>query len=210
LGTSPDARWVTIAFSCNGLSVLGIDDTSLATFPEEFRQGMAARADVLGLTGENHPAHWRGDVASRALHALVILFARDVAERDRCERQHRHYLSTLDGVSELSSLNLEALPPFDGIPREHFGYRDRLSQPVIEGTCEQPTPGSGPALKAGEFFLGYQDETGNTVPLPRPSGSPTTAVTSRICAWKNTSAAFDSSCGSTRRRRINRSCWRRS
>jgi len=41
---SPDARWVTIAFTCDGLRTLGIDEKALSTFPEEFRQGMAARA----------------------------------------------------------------------------------------------------------------------------------------------------------------------
>ena len=45
---SPDARWVSIAFTWNGLRALGVDEASLATFPEEFRQGMAARAEILG------------------------------------------------------------------------------------------------------------------------------------------------------------------
>ena len=31
-----------------------------------------------------------------------------------------------------------------------------------------PTPGSGAALKPGEFFLGYPDEEGLIVPLPKP------------------------------------------
>jgi len=165
---SPDARWVTIAFTFNGLRGLGVNEASLSTFPEEFRQGMVARADILGSVGANHPDHWIGDLTSPALHAIIILFARDVAERDRCEQEHRRYLSTLTGVHVLSSLNLEALPPFDGVAREHFGYRDRLSQPVIEGTGEQPTPGSGPAIRAGEFFLGYTDESGMMTPLPQP------------------------------------------
>src|SRR5215467_1805919 len=65
-----DARWVTVALSWNGMRVLGLDDHSLAGFPEEFRQGMAARAEVLGLTGANHPEHWRGGLASDALHAI--------------------------------------------------------------------------------------------------------------------------------------------
>jgi deferrochelatase/peroxidase EfeB len=165
---SPDARWVTIAFTCNGLRALGVSDVALATFPEEFRQGMAGRAEILGIVGNNHPDRWVGDLASVALHAIVILFARDAAERDRCERQHRQYLSTLGGVNVLSTLNLEALPPFDGVAREHFGYRDRLSQSVIAETGDQPTPGSGPAVKAGEFFLGYEDESGPPPPLPEP------------------------------------------
>ena len=64
LSGPPDSRWVTIAFTCNGLGALGVDDASLATFPEEFRQGMAARAAILGDTGTNHPDHWLGGLAS--------------------------------------------------------------------------------------------------------------------------------------------------
>ena len=52
---SPDSRWVTIAFTWNGLRALGVSEDSLATFPDEFREGMAARADILGDTGANHP-----------------------------------------------------------------------------------------------------------------------------------------------------------
>src|SRR3954452_21857768 len=31
-----DRRWVTVAFTCNGLKALGVDDASLATFPKSF------------------------------------------------------------------------------------------------------------------------------------------------------------------------------
>ena len=44
---------------------------------------MAGRADILGLTGANQPDHWVGGLASPNLHAIAILFARDVAERER-------------------------------------------------------------------------------------------------------------------------------
>ena len=76
-----EKRWVTVAFTWNGLRALGVDEASLATFPEEFKQGMVARAEMLGDTGENHPDHWVGGLASPDLHAIVILFARDEAER---------------------------------------------------------------------------------------------------------------------------------
>ena len=163
-----DSRWVTVAFTWNGLKALGVDDASLATFPEEFRQGMAARANILGATGANHPDHWIGGMANPSLHAIVVLFARNVEERERCTREHQEYLSRCTGVEALSSLDLEALPPF-GYPHEHFGYHDRLSQPVIEGTLVEPTPGSGPAIEAGEFFLGYPDEEGGPAALPQPA-----------------------------------------
>lgn len=165
---APDSRWVTVAFTWSGLQALGIDDRSLMTFPEEFRQGMAARAEILGTTGKNHPDHWSDGLAAPTLHAIAILFARDVAERERCKQEHAQYLARIGDVSMLSTLDLEAIPPYDRGAHEHFGYRDRLSQPVIEGTGENPTPGSGPPIKAGEFFLGYIDETGAQPALPQP------------------------------------------
>ena len=166
-GEFADARWVTVAFTWNGLRALGVDDASLATFPEEFRQGMAARAAIIGDTGANHPDHWVGGLASPDLHAIVILFARDVAERERSVAEHQKYAVAFPGVEALSTLDLEATPPFD-YAHDHFGYRDRMSQPEIDGMGVTPTPGSGPPLKPGEFFLGYPDEGGSPAALPQP------------------------------------------
>ncbi len=162
-----DSRWLSVAFTWNGLRALGVDEASLATFPEEFRQGMAARAQILGDTGANHPDNWVGGLASPELHAIVILFARDVAERERTVRQHQQYASRFPAVEALSYLDLEATPPYE-YAHDHFGYRDRLSQVVVEGTGEVPTPGSGPPLKPGEFFLGYPDENTPEPPVPQP------------------------------------------
>ena len=163
---SPDSRWVSLAFTWNGLRALGLDEASLSTFPEEFRQGMAVRAEVVGVTGANHPDHWIGGLASPELHAIAILFARDVPERERCKREHDRYLTQVGGVDRLSGLDLEAVYP--GEPREHFGYRDRLTHPVIEETGEVSPPGSLPPIKAGEFFLGYIDESGLQPLMPQP------------------------------------------
>jgi Dyp-type peroxidase family len=162
-----EKRWVTVAFTWNGLRALGVDEASLATFPEEFKQGMAARAETLGDTGENHPANWVGELASPNLHAIVILFAGDEAERQRCVMEHSKFIEQCRDVEVLSSLDLAAVPPFT-YAHDHFGYRDRLSQPVIEGSAEVPTPGSGAPLKPGEFILGYPDEAGPPANLPQP------------------------------------------
>jgi deferrochelatase/peroxidase EfeB len=53
------ARPVSLAaaLSFAGLQALGVPEESLATFPLEFQQGMAARADELGDVGENSPAN---------------------------------------------------------------------------------------------------------------------------------------------------------
>jgi Dyp-type peroxidase family len=160
-------RWVSLAFTWNGLRALGVDESSLGTFPEEFKQGMVARAEMLGDTGINHPDNWVGELASPDLHAIAILFARDGSEREGSLSEHQRLLARCPGVDVLSSLELEATPPF-GYAHDHFGYRDRLSQPVMEGSGDQPTPGSGAPLKPGEFILGYPDEDGPPANLPQP------------------------------------------
>jgi Dyp-type peroxidase family len=162
-----DRRWITVAFTCNGLRALGVEEDTLATFPQEFREGMAARAAVLGDNGANDPEHWVDKTSSPDLHAIAILFARDSPERGRCVIEHSRLIAHCQGVEVLSSLDLEATPPLD-YAHDHFGYRDRLSQPVIEGSGDEPTPGSGAPLKAGEFILGYPDESGAVPALPRP------------------------------------------
>ena len=162
-----DMRWVSLAFTFNGLRQLGLDEASLASFPEPFRQGMAARASMLGDTGANHPDHWEDKITSEDLHAVVILFARNKEERERCIKKHDEYLHDNPGVEILSSLLLEAIPPLDYV-HEHFGYRDRLTTPVIEGMGIEASPGSTPPSKAGEFFLGYPDESGLIPVQPQP------------------------------------------
>jgi Dyp-type peroxidase family len=162
-----ERRWASVAFTWNGLRALGLDEASLATFPVEFQQGMPARWQVLGDTGNNHPDHWVGGLVGPQLHAIAILFARDASDRNQSVREHNALLARTPGIEVLSSLDLEAIPPFQFV-REHFGYRDRLTTPEIEGTGIEPTPGSGSPLKAGEFILGYPDEDGPPANLPQP------------------------------------------
>src|SRR6202048_306783 len=160
-------RWITLAFTWNGLRALGVPEQSLATFPDEFREGMAARADILGDTGAAAPERWVGGLAGEDLHAIAILFSRTEEKFLRSIEEHDKLLARTDGVRSLSYLDLNATPPFN-YAHDHFGFRDRLSQPVIDGSGEEPTPGSGDPLKPGEFILGYPDEEGNTPNLPRP------------------------------------------
>jgi Dyp-type peroxidase family len=160
-------RWITLAFTWNGLRALGLPEESLASFPDEFREGMAARADILGDAGANHPDNWVGELASDDLHAIAILFARDDAEHRRATAAHDELVARCDGVRSLSVLDLNATPPFN-YAHDHFGFRDRLSQPVIEGSGEEPTPGSGAPLKPGEFILGYPDEESSAPKVPQP------------------------------------------
>ena len=129
-------RWVTLAFTWNGLRALGLDEESLASFPEEFKQGMAARAEMLGDTGFNHPDQWVGGLASRTCTQIAILFAGSV-ERARSLPSTRTSSRGVMASRSCHRWKLEATPPYEYA--DHFGYRDRLSQPVMEGSGEQPT-----------------------------------------------------------------------
>ncbi|WP_371413053.1 Dyp-type peroxidase [Mycolicibacterium sp. GF69] len=160
-------RWVTLAFTSTGLRALGVPEQSLATFPDAFREGMASRADILGDSGDNHPENWVGELASEDLHAIAVLFARDDEQCRMSIAQHDNLLAHTDGVRSLSHLDLNATPPFN-YAHDHFGFRDRLSQPVMKGSGEEPTPGSGAPLEPGEFILGYPDEEGPVTDLPQP------------------------------------------
>jgi hypothetical protein len=70
----------------------------------------------------------------------------------------------LPGVSIIYQLKVGMLPTV----RTHLGYRDGIGDPLIEGNDSPAYPGQGPAIKAGEFILGYPDETGNLPPMPQP------------------------------------------
>ena len=126
-----DKRWVTVAFTWNGLRALGVDEASLATFPEEFKQGMVARAEILGDTGANiRTTGWVTWPAPTSTPSSSC----SPATPPSTSGAWRSTRSSSRGVRAwrvLSSLDLEATPPFD-YAHDHFGYRDRLSQPVIE------------------------------------------------------------------------------
>ncbi|PRC42281.1 peroxidase, partial [Mycobacterium sp. ITM-2017-0098] len=106
-------RWITLAFTATGLRALGVAEDSLATFPDAFREGMAARADILGDTGASAPQHWVGGLAGEDVHAIAILFARDDEEHRRCVGEHDKLVARCDGVRTLSYLDLNASPPFN-------------------------------------------------------------------------------------------------
>jgi deferrochelatase/peroxidase EfeB len=53
--------------------------------------------------------------------------------------------------------------------REHFGYRDGFSQPILKGSGMESIPGQEAPLEPGEFVLGYPDEEGEVAGASLPA-----------------------------------------
>jgi Dyp-type peroxidase family len=155
---------LTAALSFQGLHALGVPQESLASFPLEFQQGMAARADALADLGENAPEHWEAPLGSSDVHVALVALAPDAAQLETVLERARASLRDLTGVIPIWRQDVYALPN----EREPFGFKDGMGQPAIEGSgIAGNNPHEAP-IKAGEFVLGYVDETGDLPPMPQP------------------------------------------
>jgi Dyp-type peroxidase family len=153
-----------VGLSFAGLEAVGVPAESLATFPPEFQQGMAARADYISDVGENAPENWEAPLGSKDVHLMVAALARDTGLMDTLFLLARDAVRNLPGVTPIWQLDVH-VPP-DG--REQFGFRDSIGQPAVEGTNILGSNPHEAPLKAGEFVLGYVDETGDLAPMPQP------------------------------------------
>jgi Dyp-type peroxidase family len=153
-----------VALSFQGLKALGVPADTLASFPEEFRQGMAARADVLGDTGESAPEHWEPPLGSPEVHVAIFALAPDAAQLQPVLAGANDALRELPGVTPIWRLDTY-LPQRE---RTSFGFKDGISNPDVEGSGNPITNPHEAPFKPGEFVLGYPNETGDLPPMPRP------------------------------------------
>ena len=70
----PDST-LNVAFTHDGLAALGLPERLLRSFPAAFREGMAARAALLGDTGTSAPEHWDPGLGNGQVHAAFSIYA---------------------------------------------------------------------------------------------------------------------------------------
>lgn len=159
----PSDKAIQVAFTCDGLRALGLDEDALRTFDRAFWDGMNApyRQRILGDDGESAPEHWRWGRQEVPVHVLVMLFAQDELALSALAQRIQGGLRGLTVVAHLDT------HPFDP-PREHFGFLDGISQPIVEGLSKTGPPEN--TVPAGEFFLGYPNAY-DKLPV-RPSVDP--------------------------------------
>lgn len=176
---------LNVAFTFRGLLALGLPVRTLRGMPDEFIDGMAARARVLGDDFPlDSPARWdrvwRQEGPDRTVHVLVMLNAQaDAAGQalpalDAMTKLLRALPAQVGGGvallaghgpdgADLQELSAIYEPAPDGgvqpTPKEHFGFVDAISDPVFHGQL--------PEHKARERAVGggKLDRKGRWTPL---------------------------------------------
>ena len=155
---------VTVAFSYHGLEALGVPQESLDSFPPEFREGMAARAAILGDAGESGPENWEKPLGTSEVHVAIAVISPEAAALEELARAARRALRELPGITLVWRQDCYQL----ATGRTSFGFRDGIGQPAIEGSGRTSSNTKDPPVRAGEIVLGYRDEAGDVAPMPTP------------------------------------------
>jgi len=155
---------LAVGINYAGLEALGVPQNYHQSFPEAFRVGMAARARQLGDFGVNDPKNWEAPFGTGQVHIGVSGFSDSEDKLARALRIARDHYEGFSGVTVLHTQRFGAQPG-DLNP---LGYKDGIDQPPIEGAGDEPLPGQGRPIKAGEFILGYPGEAGTLLPMPQP------------------------------------------
>jgi deferrochelatase/peroxidase EfeB len=160
-----EPRRLNVALTARGLQALGLDESALATFPRELRQGMAhpERSLALGDSGPDAPEHWQlGRPGTGELDGVVFSYARTEDELDE-EAEYLDAAFERHGVS--ADVEDAYLPP-DG--REHFGFADARTNPRLSRFSLRPDDNPfDPRVPLGEMVLGYRNARGVRPARPR-------------------------------------------
>lgn len=157
----------TLGLSAGGLEHLGLrEGMGLDQLPSAFRMGMHGRQRVLGDTAAEG---WRW--SDRSAQAVLTIYTEDADDHaSHAEEVELHILRLVGlGGEVLASIPCSPLREPEGgavnLGREHFGFRDGISQPVIRGTRKAATtPPPRDVLAPGEFLMGYRNDQGYVSP----------------------------------------------
>jgi Dyp-type peroxidase family len=175
-----NALWYGISFTFEGLKFLtganplpGIDNNSTDGPLKAFVEGPAHRADALGDTGPNAPHNWLfGNFGDGRVHAVLTVAADQAHVLRATLGDVRRDLACAEIVTvyEQDGATLEG--PRRG--REHFGFKDGVSEPGIK-YLDEPDPKNATYQKGhpgtilinpGEFVVGLERERPHPLPYP--------------------------------------------
>ena len=165
------AEWVegkpehtlNVAVTATGLSALGVPESLLRTFPHPFREGMRARAELLGDAGPSDPSAWDPGLGDGTAHVLVTV---DSLHTEALGEHLDDLRRSIDRPGSGLAVVHEQRAAIHAGARDQFGFADGFAQPMVEhagmpARTGRGTPGRTKGwkpVKAGEFVLGYEDE----------------------------------------------------
>jgi deferrochelatase/peroxidase EfeB len=160
-----------VGFTRRGLERLGVPQESIATFPVAFQQGMTmeSRSRLLRDDGTNDPKGWRWGHGDNEVDAIVVVYGKTPEALAELTDKVKAMTRTLDHrvVHELPLRPLSAASAQGKLENEPFGFADGVSQPVVRGTPRAKRMRNENDLQeAGEFILGYPDNTRVIPPSP--------------------------------------------
>jgi deferrochelatase/peroxidase EfeB len=153
---------VAVGFSASGLRKLGLNESQVVTFPVSFQQGSDAswRARAMGDTGASAPENWVWGTKTHTADAVMLVYAVD-------EQILSELVATRIAEFAKAGIDVTYQIEFEPVPErplpvvEPFGFVDGVSDPIIRGighwTADQ---NSIHLVEAGEFVLGYPDNSG--------------------------------------------------
>src|SRR5262249_30520149 len=106
----------------------------LSCFPNAFVEGIAGnahRSRILGHTGTNHPGHWAwGGIKRPVVDVLLMVFAEKDKSLSQCVQDVAPPAAAMTPAGDLEcTLRLST-----AARREHFGFADGISQPILVGS----------------------------------------------------------------------------
>lgn len=149
-----------IAFSVEGLRTLGVKDSVIEGFSDEFITGMSGnegRSRRLGDVGTNSPEYWDwGGDATQVPHLLLLLYAaKGGIKAWRKKVEGKDFSTAFELLRQLPTLDIGQIEP--------FGFADGISQPSVDWSQQQTTDTHNRdrysnLLAVGEVVLGYPNE----------------------------------------------------
>ncbi len=146
--------YLNIGFTSQGLLALGLHEKNVHSFIREFREGMVTphRQRLLGDHNSSDPQNWNwGGPNTQPVHMILMIFQ---STEEKLNQRVEQMLEQFDqnDLKTVHILNADTFPD----DKEHFGFRDSISQPAIIGSGVEGLDRDN--IRAGEFVLGYKNE----------------------------------------------------
>jgi Dyp-type peroxidase family len=158
VGLGLKALWVNVAFTYEGIRRLVPDaNQALEQHYPAFCEGPIKRAESLGDVEDSAPVNWVvGRPGQSEIHALLTIAADDVEEL-RAAVKDQWALAHGLGLEVIYQQRGDALPD-RAWGHEHFGFKDGVSQPGVEGYTRQKDHPGARIVAKNKFLLGSEKE----------------------------------------------------